>query len=410
MQQSARKLVLDGVASCRDEILEFTRELVSVPTENPPGASYQECIEVIGRKLREIGFDYTVVEVPSAAAQRTDRAYPRYCLLSFYGTGSKTLYFHGHYDVVPASSDAQFDPYVDGGALFGRGSADMKSGLAAMIYAAKAIEASGLDLRGRIGLAIVPDEETGGALGSQYLADAGLLGKGGIGVVMPEPTSGVIWNGNRGAISLRVTVKGKPAHVALRHQGVNAFEHMLVAANALLELKEEVESRGTGFHITPEAARRSILMMGGRVEGGTSFNVVPGECSFTVDRRINPEENLETEKEKLFALFERLGGEGIDLEVEILQEGESAGISKDHPLAQGLAESVEEVTGSCPEFELCPGLLETRFYARQGIPALAYGPGLLSVSHGPDEFVEIEKIYACTAIYALTAAKLLGLA
>ena len=254
----------------------------------------------------------------------------------------------------------------------------------------------------------MPDEETGGALGAQYLADAGLLGEGGIGVFLPEPTSGVIWNANRGAISLRVTVKGKPAHVCLHYQGLNAFERMLVVANELRELKDEVESRRTDFKIEPEAARRSILMMGGRCEGGTNFNVVPDECSFTVDRRINPEEDFEAEKRRLLALFDRLRQEGIELEVEVLQEGRAAGCSEDDPVARVLAESVEAITGKSAPFEMCPGFLETRFYARQGIPGFTYGPGLLSVSHGPDEFIRLEDIHDCAAIYALSAIRLLA--
>jgi len=72
-------------------------------------------------------------------------------------------------------------------------------------------------------------------------------------------------------------------------------------------------------------------------------------------------------------------------------------------LAQALAKNIELITGNPPEFEMCPGLLEIRFYAQKGIPAFAYGPGLLTVSHGPDEYVEIDNIMKHTAIYALTA-------
>lgn len=415
VRETMKHLILETIASYRDEILNFTKALVAIPTENPPGTSYLNCIEAIAGKLREVGLDSTILEVPNAgepsleASNHGRKHHPRYCLLSFYGKGERTLYFHGHYDVVPASSEAQFRPYVKGGNLFGRGSSDMKSGLAAMIYAVKAIKACGIELQGRIGLTIVPDEETGGVLGSRYLVDGGLLGKGGIGMLTPEPTGGMVWNANRGAISLRVTLKGKPAHVGLHYQGLNAFERMLDAANALRVLKAEVESRKTGFKIEPEAARTSILLIGGRCEGGTNFNLVPAECSFTVDRRINPEEDLEAEKQRLLMLFDRLRQDGIDLGVEILQEGRSAGFSEDNPVAQVLAESVETVTGKPPSFEMCPGLLETRFYAQQGVPAFAYGPGLLSVSHGPNEFVKLQDIHTCAAIYALTATRLLAL-
>ncbi len=414
MQQAMTDRIRDAVASYRDEMLAFVKALVAVPTENPPGTSYRACVDVIAGTLREIGLEPSIIEVPdggtslSDASPRETNGHPRYCLSSGHGTGPRTLYFHGHYDVVPASSEAQFRPCVKGGNLFGRGSSDMKGGLAAMIYAVKAIKDCGIPLDGRIGLTMVPDEETGGARGTRYLAEAGGLGTDGIGMLLPEPTSGAIWNANRGALSLRITVKGKPAHVGLHYQGINAFERMLVVANAVGELKADVESRRTGFHIEPEAARRSILLMGGRSGGGTSFNLVPAECAFTVDRRINPEEDLQTEKQRLLDLFDRLRRDGIDLDVEILQEGMSAGVSQDDPVARALAASVEAITGRAPSFEMCPGLLEIRFYVERGIPAFAYGPGLLSVSHGPHEFVKLEDIYACTAIYALTAARVLA--
>lgn len=196
--------------------------------------------------------------------------------------------------------------------------------------------------------------------------------------------------------------------MGLQHQGVNAFEHMLVAASALRELKAEVELRETQFAIEPPEARRSILMMGGRVEGGTGFNAVPSECAFTVDRRVNPEENLETEKARLLSVLERLKAQGLRIDHEVLQEGPSAGLAADHPVARLLASTVETVTGRAPSFAMCPGLLETRFYAQAGVPALAYGPGLLEVAHGPTESVSIDALVACTATYALAAARLLA--
>ena len=91
-----------------------------------------------------------------------------------------------------------------------------------------------------------------------------------------------------------------------------------------------------------------------------------------------------------------------------MQEGESSGISEDDPMAQILARNIETITGKRPRFEMCPGLLEVRFYAKKGVPTFAYGPGLLSVSHGPDEYVEVENIYKCAGIYALTAVEALS--
>jgi succinyl-diaminopimelate desuccinylase len=221
-------------------MLDFTRELVAIPTENPPGNAYRRAVELIVAKLGALGFEDTRVEGD--------------IVLSFVGRGESTLYFSGHYDVVPAQSAAQFVPEVKGANLFGRGSSDMKSGLAAMTYAALAIRESGVALGRRIGLVFVPDEETAGPRGSNHLAALGLLGANGAGMLTPEPTGGVVWNANRGAITLRISVRGKSAHVGRQHEGVNAFEQMLPVAQALIELKREVETRSTAFRVVPETA------------------------------------------------------------------------------------------------------------------------------------------------------------
>lgn len=396
------QLALTKVLDAHQEaILAFCQDLIRIASENPPGNFYRECTDRIGQELDHLGFAHQVVEAPGDA----DRL--RYNLLSFYGNGQRTLYFHGHYDVVPAQSREQYNPGVEGGRLYGRGSADMKCGLAAMIYATYLLKELRIPLQGRIGLCIVADEETGGQGGSRHLEQTGLLGQNAIAMLTPEPTSGVIWNANRGAVTLQITVRGKAAHVGLQHQGINAFEHMLQVAAALQALKAEVEKHVTGYRIVPAAAAHSILMLGGRVEGGTNFNVVPEACMFTLERRFNPEEDLETEKAKLFTLLEKFRHQGIKLEIEILQEGHSSGIAEDHPIAAAMAETVKAVTGERPAFEMCPGILETRWYARKGIPAFAYGPGFLELAHGPNESVRIADIYQHTLLYALVAARLL---
>lgn len=401
------QILRQKLADLEEDLVAFTKSLVAIPTENPPGVAYRDCAELIAQKIAAIGLDYTFLETPASAAA-PGSAGPGYCILSSYGTGEETLYFHGHYDVVPAADPAQFQPRISQGKLFGRGSADMKSGLASMIGAVQALKACEIPLRGRIGLSIVADEETGGQRGSKYLADRGLLGRHGIGMLMPEPTSGAVWNANRGAISLEVRIKGKPAHVGLHYEGVNAFEQMVTVANALRDYKQEIVKRRTQYHVEPQEARASILMMGGRCTGGTSFNLVPSACTFTVDRRINPEEDLAEEKQRLLGLFERLMRQGIDLEVEFLQEGSSSGVSETHPVARALSRAIEQVTGKAPAFEMCPALTEIRFYADRGVPAFCYGPGLLTVSHGPEEFVSVDGITKVALVYALAAVEILG--
>jgi acetylornithine deacetylase/succinyl-diaminopimelate desuccinylase family protein len=381
----------------------FLTELVCIPTENPPGRHYGACTNLLEKRLREFGLDCERVEAPN---QQKDGGESLVSLLAGYGRGERTLYFHGHYDVVPAQSPQQFQPARRDHFLFGRGSCDMKGGIAAMIYAIRALKECGAELRGRIGLTLVPNEETGGEGGSAWLAQNGMLGRDGIGMLLAEPTSGVVWSANRGAITLRVKVFGKSAHVGLQHQGQNAFQRMVRVVEQLETLKGEVEQRVTGFAIGADQARNSILLLGGQSGGGTNFNVVPDECWFTVDRRINPEEDLETERAKLLEVLARCNREGIPLKWEILQEGGSAACKADEPLGQALSQSIAAVMGQAPRFELCPGLLEIRYYAAQGIPAYAYGPGLLSVAHGPDEYVDLRKVSDVAAVYALTAKQL----
>src|SRR5215472_4639080 len=206
-------------------MLDLTKRLIVISSENPPGNRYEECIHTLIEELNHLGFDHV----------RRERA----CVLASAGTGLPTLYFSGHYDVVPGQSRDQFQPRVDGANLFGRGSSDMKSGLAAMIHAAAAARDEGLLNNRRIGIVLVPDEETAGPRGSRDLAVRGLLGKDAAGMLTPEPTGGVVWNANRGAVSLRVTARGKAAHVGRQFEGVNAFERSLPAIARLAEIKKE---------------------------------------------------------------------------------------------------------------------------------------------------------------------------
>ena len=367
-------------------MLDLTKRLIQIPSENPPGNHYEECASSLFDELVRLGFD--------------DVRHEGACVVASVGNGPRTLYFGGHYDVVPAQSRDQFQPRVEGQNLFGRGSSDMKSGLAAMIHAAAVARDEGLLKSGRIGIVLVPDEETAGSRGSRDLATRGILGKDGVGMLTPEPTGGVVWNANRGAITLRATLLGKAAHVGRQFEGVNAFECSLPAITKLAEIKKEVESRETQYDISPAAARKSILLLGGRSEGGTNFNVTPDCFSFTIDRRINPEEDLEEETRRL---HDALGG----FDIETLQHEPAAATSAEDPLGRTLSRYVMSVTRKKAAFELCPGVLETRWYAARGIPAFAYGPGLLTVSHGPNEFVPIRNIAQCALIYACTAAEML---
>jgi acetylornithine deacetylase/succinyl-diaminopimelate desuccinylase family protein len=397
--------ILSWLSERKEEMAALLSELVAIPTENPPGNHYRACADLLEQRLQQLDLECKRI-VPAGVRNQPEDGPAS--LMANYGSGERTLYFHGHYDVVPAQSAGQFQPIRKENFLFGRGACDMKGGIVAMLYAILAIRACGEKLNGRIALTLVPDEETGGKRGSAWLAREGLLGQKGAGMLLAEPTSGVVWNANRGAITLLVRVLGKSAHVGLQHQGANAFEQMHHVVGRLQELKREVEQRTTRCTIGAEQRRNSILMLGGQSGGGTNFNVVPEECWFTIDRRINPEEDLAEEKAKLLGVLEECKQNGVPLEWDVLQEGRSAASGEGEPLGGVLSCSIQVVTGEPARFEMCPGLLETRFYAEAGMPAYAYGPGLLSVAHGPNEYVDLRKVIDCAAIYALTAMDLLN--
>jgi acetylornithine deacetylase/succinyl-diaminopimelate desuccinylase-like protein len=284
----------------------------------------------------------------------------------------------------------------------------MKGGIAAMAFAIHTLQEIGFEPSGRAISVSVPDEETSGPRGTVALAETGLIERDALGMLTMEPTGGVIWNGNRGVITLRITVHGRPAHVGMHFRGVNAFQGMLDVAAEFAALGREVAERRTDLNIRPDAAQRSVLLLGGELSGGHLFNAVPDRVSFTVDRRTNPEENFDAERERLLAIVTRACERGLNVTVEQLQQGRPSATSARVPLARALATSVRAVTGKPARFELCPGVLETRHYAALGVPALAYGPGLLSISHGPNEFVAIGKLIDCAEVYARTAIRLLS--
>ncbi|HYA62573.1 MAG TPA: M20/M25/M40 family metallo-hydrolase, partial [Candidatus Sulfotelmatobacter sp.] len=192
--------ILSWLQQREDKIAALLAELVAIPTENPPGKNYRACVDLLETHLRRAGLDCQRL---GPGVSRDDAEHSPESLLAIHGSGERTLYFHGHYDVVPAQTREQFQPLRKEHFLFGRGSSDMKGGIAAMLYAIRALKQMGAELNGRIGLTLAPDEETGGKEGTAWLAQQGLLGRDGIGMLLAEPTSGVVWNANRGAISLR---------------------------------------------------------------------------------------------------------------------------------------------------------------------------------------------------------------
>ncbi len=378
-------------------LLDFARDLVAIPTENPPGAAYDECVQRICAELDSLAIGHEVVETGNEATRRQ-------AVLAMVGDSGPLLYLHGHYDVVPAFGPGQFDPRVEHGRLIGRGSSDMKGGLAAIVHAARPAAEAGA----RIGLVIVPDEETGGRLGAERLAGLGRLDRSAAGAIVAEPTWGTIWHACRGAFTLRVRFRGRPAHVGLHYEGVNAFAGAVEVAATLGELEQALRERRSGLEFSSPSDRsaESIMLVGGVSGGDTNFNIVPAEFSFTVDRRPNPEENYDEAKRELLDLLASARDGGVELDWEVLQDAPSAVTPAGSDFVQAVAGAVTAVTGSAPTVTCCPGVLETRVYHQLGIPAVAFGPGLIERMHGPDEDVPIANLVDASAIYAELAGAL----
>ena len=380
-----------------DRLVAFVSDLVAIPSENPPGAAYDACVERIAAELQACGIRYELLETGTPEERRT-------CILGSVGDGPALLYLHGHYDVVPAFTQDQFTPRVVDGCLVGRGASDMKGGLASMVYGAAAAAERGA----RVGLVIVPDEETGGKFGAEALAFPGLLDPKAAGAILAEPTWGTIWHAARGAYTLRVSAHGLAAHVGLHYEGSNAFETALQAVSALQPLQEALRDRLSHLAFASEhpRARESIMLVGGLAEGGTSFNVIPERFSFTIDRRPNPEEDYDEATAELEQALQAAKRRGVRIVWHVLQDARSAYTPPDSPLARTLADAVGAVTGERPSLTCCPGVLEIRVYHVLGIPALAFGPGLMESMHKPDEHVPVENLAAAAEIYARTAVAL----
>jgi succinyl-diaminopimelate desuccinylase len=374
------------LAEHADEMADLVGRLSAVDTSNPPGRGLGRCGRLLHAELERLGIDAELIELGASG----DLEEP--CVVrGTVGGGARTIYHHGHFDVVPAQSPRQFEPRREDGRIVGRGTADMKGGIVSMVYGALAARELGLLGDTRIVLHLVCDEETGSAAGSGHLRDAGLIDPDAVAMLTAEPTGGAIWPASRGAITMRVDVGGREAHVGQIHLGDNAFEKMLAVAAPLTALSHELLRE-----------RGSMLLVGGATGAGANFNVVPGGAWFSVDRRFNPEEDLDEELARLTDTINHAAARaGAEVSIDVLQQQPAASTPETHPAAAALASCVGRVGGPAPRFELCPGVLETRWYAQLGIPAFGYGPGRLEVSHGPDEFLEEAALLRCAEVYAL---------
>jgi len=387
-----------------DDMAALLDRLVACDTENPPGRGLSACARALREAMEALGLAPEIIAVPPSGSLEDP------CIVrGAVGAGAQLLYFHGHFDVVPAQDRAQFVAQRRDGRIIGRGTADMKGGIVSMLYGAAAAQALGLIGDGRIVLHLVCDEETGSVAGSGHLRTAGLIDPQALAMVTAEPTGvGAVWHAARGAVTVRIDVHGREAHVGQAHRGVNAFQQMVQVAAPLAALAAELAARHTGVAMDEHDARGSMLVVGGRCGGGSNFNVVPGSAWFTIDGRYNPEEDLEGALERLTRTIKGAAKDiGAAVTVDVLQLQPSARTDETHPAAAALSRCITVVEAAPPRFVMCAGVLDIRWYAQLGIPAFAYGAGRLAVSHGPHESIDEAAMRRCAAVYALYAGDLL---
>ena len=401
------------IAERADEMAGLLIRLVACETENPPGAHLAECAGILRAAMADLGLAPEILEAEPAGTVEAPRVVRGASGAANHAQDAaaraKLVYFHGHFDVVPAQHRSQFTAHRAGGTITGRGTADMKGGIVSMLYGAAAARDLGLLGDGRIVIHLVCDEETGSTIGSGYLADHGLIDPAALAMLTAEQSGGVIWPAAKGAISLRVEVRGRPAHVGQAMHGVNSFLHMLKVATPLEAYAGQLSRRHTRHPVGDGQAVGSTVVLGGRSGGGSNFNVVPGRTWFTVDGRFNPEEDLEAELARLTGTINAAAADaGADVAIEVTQFAPAADTPPGGHAARILGECVADVTGAPARFELCPGCLDTRWYAQRGIPAFGFGPGRFDVSHGPDEYVAEAELGRTAAVYALFAGRMLG--
>lgn len=389
-----------------DEMAALLIELVAVDTENPPGRGLGACARLLREAMDRLGLRPEIIEL--APMDELDEP----CIVrGTVGDGPKVIYFHGHFDVVPVQDRCQFRAERRDGKIIGRGTADMKGGLVSMLYGAAAAQDLGLLGDGRIVLHLVCDEETGSVAGSGYLREAGLIDPQALAMVTAEPSGSGIWNAARGAVSLRVNVEGKEAHVGQAHLGVNAFQRMVRVATPLEAYAQAMMNKRTGFDLDVDAedGRGSMVVVGGMSGSGSTFNVVPGSAWFTIDSRFNPEEEIEVELETLKRIVNEAAAEAdATVTIEVTQFQPAARTEASNPAGVALARCHADVHGTGVRFAMCAGVLDIRWYAQLGIPAFGYGAGRLDVSHGPHEFIDEAEMRRCAAVYALYAHEMLS--
>ncbi|ADD07295.1 peptidase M20 family protein (homolog to succinyl-diaminopimelate desuccinylase) (plasmid) [Natrialba magadii ATCC 43099] len=361
----------------RENVESLVADLVAIETENPPG-NEQACAEYIVDWFADRGIEAELVEEPYADRPQVGVK---------VGDGDPALVLNGHIDVVPAGDTDHWstDPYVPtvvDDSLYGRGSVDMKTGVAIGMLAtaqlADEIEAGELD--GSVVFHAAIGEETAEP-GTKTLLDRGYDGD--YGVVL-EPTAMQTGTSEKGLAWYEIRVNGDPSHASRPDQGTNAIRNAQPVLDALNEYDATVREREDDL---VGQAYSTVTM----IEAGTKENVVPEEAVITIDRRFLPDETIEEIDAEIEDVLETVS-EAHDIETtwERTRTYESAAIETDSHLASVFRKHSKAVADvPTDDWGVSASTDVRNFINDHGIEAITWGPGDLTQAHTYDEHVSL---------------------
>ena len=415
----------------RDSLIQLTVDLVRIPTVNPPGDMYEPCARFIGRRLQKNGFELQYIRAEGKPGDSD--AFPRTNVIARREGKhpGPVVHFNSHIDVVEVGAGWTFDPFggeIADGRIYGRGTCDMKGGLAASIIAVEAYLAVHPDFDGAIEISGTVDEESGGFGGVAHLAELGLFSKPRVDhVIIPEPLNkDRVCLGHRGVWWAEIETFGRQAHGSMPFLGDSAVRHMgAVLTRFEDELFPALTKKRTAMPVVPLGARQSTLNInsihGGEGEAGTDGKPddygglpspnVPDSCRMIIDRRFLLEEDIDTVKHEVVDLLDglRRDRDEFDYALRDIMEVLPLMTDRDAPVSRAVSQGIREVLKKEPDYIISPGTYDQKHIARIGHlhDCVAYGPGILDLAHQPDEFIVIEDMVQSAQVMALAMHELL---
>lgn len=414
--------VLLEVERSADEATAFTSDLIRIPTINPPGEHYEECARFIGRTLDAFGF-----EIEYFAAEGRPEHTPEHPRINVVGTqpglrSRPTVHLNGHFDVVPAGEGWTVDPFggvVRDGKIYGRGSCDMKAGIAAAVFAVEAIHRAGIELPGTVEVSGTVDEESGGFAGVAWLAEHGRISSTRTDFcIIPEPLNvDRVCVGHRGVYWFEVAARGHIAHGSMPFLGVSAIDGMARFLQAVQDdLQPILASRRTDVPVVPPGARQATInvngISGGQPVDGIQTPCVADVCRAVFDRRFLLEEGFDFTKREIEQLLDVVGGQvpRVQYALRDLMVVHPTRTPDDSPVIAAIEAGISRVLGRPATRIASPGTYDHKHVARiAGVPhCVAYGPGELEQAHQPDEYCRVDDLVNSTKVLALAVLDLTG--